>query len=193
LTTEAKGRIERCFGTFQDRLVKELRLAGVCTLEQANTYLEKEFLPEWEERFTRPAANATNAHRPLGAEHDLAAILSVVQSRVIGNDYTLRWEGRTYQIARADIKAGLRGARVRMEQRLDGTLAVRFRERYLQVTCCSPRPTPSRPPAPIQVRAEAKRSRTRGQQRAGRDWMKPFRLPGTPVFDSIRTPVKGRS
>src|SRR5207302_11519592 len=99
----------------------------------------------------------------------------------------------TYQVARADIRAGLRGARVRVEQRLDGTLAVRFRQGYLQVTLCSPRPAPSRPPAPFQVRAEVRRSRTREQQQAGRDWMKPFRLPGTPVFKSIRTPVKGRS
>jgi DNA-binding Lrp family transcriptional regulator len=190
---QAKGRIERCFGTFQDRLVKGLRLAGARTLEQANAYLEEEFLPEWEERFTRPAANATNAHRPLGAEHDLAAILSVVESRVVGNDYTLRWEGKTYQIARADIRAGLRGARVRVEQRLDGTLAVRFRDRYLQVTLCSPQPAPSRHPAPIRLRAEVKQSRTRQQQRAGRDWMKSFRLPGTPVFEPIRAPVKGRS
>ena len=190
---QAKGRIERCFGTFQDRLVKGLRLAGACTLEQANAYLEQEFLPEWEERFTRPAANATNAHRPVGRPHDLAAILSVVESRVVGNDYTLRCGGQTYQIARADIQAGLRGARVRVEKRLDGTLAVRFRERYLQVTLCSPPPVASRPPAPMRVKAEVQRSRTRAQQRAGRDWMEGFRLPGTPSLPPLRTPGTGRS
>jgi DNA-binding Lrp family transcriptional regulator len=90
---QAKGRIERCFGTMQDRLVKGLRVAGARTLEEANTYLEGEFLPEWEERFTEEPRSPADAHRGLGQEHDLAAILSRVESRVVTNDYTLRLQG----------------------------------------------------------------------------------------------------
>ena len=71
---QAKGRVERCFATAQDRLVKGLRLARARTLEQANAYLANEFVTEWNERFTVAPANATDAHRPLHPKHDLAAI-----------------------------------------------------------------------------------------------------------------------
>ena len=123
------------------------RLAGAGTLAQANAYLEQEFLPAWEGRFTVAPANPTDAHRPLGRGHDLAAILSVVEERVVTNDYTLRYQGKIYQIARADLGGGLRGAKVRVEKRLDGTVAVRFRERYLAVSVCTP-PTPPKPVGP---------------------------------------------
>jgi DNA-binding Lrp family transcriptional regulator len=68
---QAKGRVERSFQTAQDRLVKGLRVAQVKTLEQANRYLETEFLPWWNQHLKVVAKNSTDAHRPLGAEHDL--------------------------------------------------------------------------------------------------------------------------
>lgn len=147
---QAKGRVERFFGTAQDRLVKGLRKAGVRTLEEAQQYLERVYLPLWNRRFTVAPANATDAHRPLGPEHNLAAILSHVESRVVAPDYTVQFQGRRYQIARAAIRAGLRGARVRMEKRLDGSIAVRFRKHDLPVSVCEPRPEPAGPvqPAP---------------------------------------------
>jgi hypothetical protein len=63
---QAKGRIERCFGTLQDRLVKGLRRAGASTLEEANRYLEEQFLPEWNGRFTVMAGSEVDAHRSVG-------------------------------------------------------------------------------------------------------------------------------
>jgi hypothetical protein len=137
---QAKGRIERSFGVAQDRLVKGLRLAGAKTLEQANRYLEEEFVPWWNQRLRVVPANAADAHRPLGAEHDLAAALSCVETRQVGNDYTFRLGGKLYQIARSDVRAGLRGGTVRIELRLDGTLAVRFQDRYIAVSECEPQP-----------------------------------------------------
>ena len=85
---QAKGRVERSFQTAQDRLVKGLRVAGARTLEEANRYLEAEYLPEWETKFTVIAACADDAHRPLGKQHELAAILSEVEQRVFsgGNE-----------------------------------------------------------------------------------------------------------
>jgi len=147
---QAKGRIERSFATAQDRLVKGLRVAAVNTLEQANEYLEKEFLPWWNQHLKVLPANPTDAHRPLGAEHDLPAALSRVETRQVGNDYTIRFEGKLYQIARADIRSGMRGGNVRVERRLDGTLAVRFQERYVTTTECPPSAkvvAPKPPPA----------------------------------------------
>jgi hypothetical protein len=142
---QAKGRVERFFGTAQDRLVKGLRLAQAATIEAANDYLGREYLPLWNRRFGVEPAKAANAHRPLQAEQDLAAILSHVEERTVANDYTLRYAGQFYQIARAAIRPGLRGGTVRVERRMDGGVWVRFGERYLSVTRCAARPQPRSP------------------------------------------------
>jgi biotin operon repressor len=167
---QAKGRIERTFGTAQDRLVKGLRVAGASTLEQANAYLKAEFLPWWERTLTVVAANTSNAHRPLGPEHSLAASLSRVETRRVASDYTVRFANKIYQIERTDIRTGLRGADVRVEVRLDGSLAVRFRSHYLVIAECQPRPkvttkvTVSSKPQPRQT------------VKSKSNWMKNFHL-----------------
>ena len=164
---QAKGRVERGFGTAQDRLVKGLRVAGVKTLEQANTYLDNEFLPWWNQTLTVRPAVADDAHRPLGKDHCLAAALSQVETRRVANDYTIRFESKLYQIAPASVCAGLRGSGVRVEKRLDGTLAVRFRDRYLSVSECPARPKAA---APQEPRAPRKTVRRKS------NWMKNFHL-----------------
>ena len=174
---QAKGRIERFFGTAQDRLVKGLRLAQASSLEAANTYLEQEYLPLWNQGFTVVAANQTDAHRRLSREQDLPAILSHVEERVVTPDYTIRYQGKIYQIGRSDIRAGLRGGRVRVEQRLDGSLAVKFREHYVSTAECQPRP--KTPPPPKPVRSKKPRSK------AARTWMKDFNLQQSPPLWAI--------
>jgi biotin operon repressor len=164
---QAKGRIERGFGTAQDRLVKGLRVAGAKTLEQANAYLEAEFLPWWNQTLTVVPASPDDAHRPLGKEHNLAASLSHVETRQVANDYTIRFDNRIYQIQREDIQAGLRGGTVRVERRVDGELAVRFRDRYLQVNECVSQPKVSQPPP-------APKHRHPSPLRRKSDWMKNF-------------------
>jgi biotin operon repressor len=135
---QAKGRVERCFATAQDRLVKGLRLRKANTLQQANEYLETEFLPDWNRRFTVLPRNATDAHRPLGPEHDLSAILSHVEQRTISNDYTIQFRGQRYQIARNSVRVGMRGETVRVEARQSGRLAFRYQGHYLDVEVCDP-------------------------------------------------------
>jgi len=85
---QAKGRVERNFGTAQDRLVKGMRVAGVKTIEQANEYLTQDYLAWWEREMTVEAANPDDAHRPLEKSHNLAASLSHVETRQVRNDYT---------------------------------------------------------------------------------------------------------
>jgi transposase len=165
---QAKGRVERGFGTAQDRLVKGLRVAHVHTLEEANAYLENEFLPWWNQTLTIRPVVADDAHRRVGKEHSLAATLSHVETRQVANDYTIRFENKLYQIARPTICAGLRGSTVRVEKRLDGTLAVRFRDRYLIVSECAVRPNA----APVQ----AVQAQPRKTVRRKSDWMKNFHL-----------------
>ena len=134
---QAKGRVERNFGTAQDRLVKGMRVAGVTTIDQANQYLATDYLVWWERELTVEAANPDDAHRPLDKSHNLAAALSHVETRQVRNDYTLRWDSTVYQIERQAVVSGLRGANVRVEKRLDGSMAVRYGERYLPVHECA--------------------------------------------------------
>ena len=82
------------------------------------------------------AARADDAHRPLEKSHNLAASFSHVETRQVGNDYTLRLDTELYRIEQQAVVSGLRKANVRVEKRLDGSLTVRFGERYLPVQYC---------------------------------------------------------
>jgi transposase InsO family protein len=167
---QAKGRVERNFGTAQDRLVKGMRVAGATTIEQANDYLANDYLVWWERELTVEAANPDDAHRPLDKTHNLAASLSHVETRQVRNDYTLRFEGQMYQIQRHEIVPGLRRADVRVEKRLDGSLAVRFGERYLTVALCTAAMKAEAPPAKKKARPP----------RRGSDWNQNFDLKKSP-------------
>jgi biotin operon repressor len=157
---QAKGRVERGFLTAQDRLVKGLRVAGVTTLEEANRYLETEFLPWVNATLAVVPANPDDAHRPLEKHHDLAAILSHVEKRRVNADYTFPLGAKTYRILRQDICAGLRGAYIRVEQRRDGSVAARFEGRYLRIERCEQQPkvTPPKPKQSKTPRKPAQRS-----------------------------------
>lgn len=154
---QAKGRVERGFSTAQDRLVKGLRIAGASTLEQANAYLEQEFLPWWNRTLTVGPKNDSDAHRPLTQGYDLAAILSHVDERQVSNGYTVQYRGRTYQIPRHQVRTGMRGSPLRVEVRLDGTIAMRFHNEYLRVEICEPLQRVAKPKPPAKPRRAALR------------------------------------
>jgi transposase len=167
---QAKGRVERGFQTAQDRLVKGLRVAGAKTLEQANAYLEAEFIVWWNHTIAVVPASSDDAHRPLGKEHSLAASLSYVETRQVSSNYTIQVDRQTWQISRDGIRAGLRGADVRVEVRLDGSMAVRFGESYLVVSLCQPRPKV--PNSKVTVGRARKPAAPRAKSR----WMENFHL-----------------
>jgi hypothetical protein len=127
---QAKGRVERLFGTCQDRLVKELRLREIGTMSEANAFVVEEFLPMWQKRFSRDPVSPVDAHRSRKG-FDLSAILSHQEERVVCNDYTVRYQTRVYQIRRKSVKPGLRRSRVVVEERLDGTTRIRWQGKYL--------------------------------------------------------------
>jgi len=174
LTTQAKGRVERNFGTAQDRLVKGMRVAGVKTIEEANRYLQEDYLVWWERELTVEPAHGDDAHRSLEKGHHLAASLSHVEMRQVRNDYTLRFEGELYQIERQAIVSRLRGANVRVEKRLDGSLAVRFGERYLTVRPCAAVEKTKAPPV------QPASARRQHASKRGTDWNKNFDLKKAP-------------
>ena len=127
---QAKGRVERSHGTDQDRLIKKLRLAGIRTLEAANRFVEEIYLPQVERRFTVEAAGA-DAHRD-AAGYDLEAIFSVQELRSVANDYTVQVDCVAWQIERGEIGGGPRRTKVTVERRLDGSMRLRWGDRYLK-------------------------------------------------------------
>src|SRR6266481_3821883 len=159
---QAKGRIERSFCTDQDRLVKQLRLAQVSTLEGANEFLEKEYWPEWNARFARPVQEFSNLHRALSEHLPLATILCHVKPRVIANDYTFSFAGQHYQIAREDAQAGMRQQRLRVELRLNGELQACYQGRYLTIAECGARLATFRLKIPTQAASALPRKIRRG-------------------------------
>jgi hypothetical protein len=148
-----------------------MRVAGVKTLKQANEYLEKEFLPWWNQTLVVQPTSAETAHRAWEKRYDLAAILSHVERRQVKNDYTIQFEGQRYGIQPGSISPGLRGGEVRVEKRLDGAVAVRFRDRYLSLTLCAV----AAKAAPLAEPKVATRKSSQGSPpRKKSGWMKGF-------------------
>lgn len=176
---QAKGRIERSFLTAQDRLVKQLRLARITTLEDANHFLENEYWPEWNARFAKPVEDFPNLHRPVNEHLDLASILCHVEERVIGNDYTFRFGGYRYQILRRAVQAGMRRQRLRVELRLDGELKARYQGHYVDIGGCDASPVA---PQPKPVHTVRKDHNAGGRSQ----WMQGFfDRPSPPLWKSI--------
>lgn len=128
---QAKGRVERGFKTHQDRLVKELRLANVSTMEGANKFLWNTYIPEHNARFCVQAANASNAHRPLLKSHCLEETLSWRTDRTLLNDFTLRFKNQFFQILDPAPARVRPGNKITIEIRLDGSAHLRFKGCYM--------------------------------------------------------------
>ena len=127
---EAKGRIERANGTFQDRLVAELRLANACNMEDANTIL-REFLPRFNERFGVSAAQPEPAYRPVVTGLDLDGVLCFKERRRVAKDNTVQYHRQTLQIFPGPERTSYARAHVEVQERLDGQLLLNFRGKLL--------------------------------------------------------------
>jgi hypothetical protein len=125
LSAQAKGRIERLFRTFQDRLVKEMRLEGISTIEEANVFLE-EYLPRYNKRFAVPPNMDADLHRPLSPGTNLDSIFCIRTERALRNDFTVAHNRKLYQ-----IKNNLRAKKVVVEDRLDGSVKITHRGKEL--------------------------------------------------------------
>jgi len=137
---QAKGRVERSFKTHQDRLVKELRLKGISTPQQANTFLWEVYLPEHNSRFPVEPANPANAHRPLLKSHRLNETLSLRSERTVLNDFTLRFQNQFFQLLLKQPIPVRPKDKILVETRLDGSTHLRFNDLYLHFKCISKRP-----------------------------------------------------
>ncbi len=188
---QAKGRIENAFGTLQDRLVKEMRLAGVDTIERANRFLEIRFLSEWEEHFAVRPRQPTDAHRRLEQEQRLEQILSIRVRRTVAQDHTVKWKGVRWGLDREDVCAGLRGARAEVERRLDGSHWLRFRGRYLTLHHCPDAPPRSATPSGLRPPGVAERDpkpclRGKYTPPPGHPWRRTFLTGKKPDISTLR-------
>lgn len=140
LSPQAKGRVERLFRTLQDRLLKELRVAGVSSLAAANRFLEDVFIPWWEGRFTIPARDPLDAHRPLPQDIDVQQVFAERDSRVIGSDFTIRYQNERLQILAAEAEASMPKQKLVIERRLDGSTLFLWKGRGVTLKPAAPEP-----------------------------------------------------
>lgn len=138
---QAKGRVERLFGTLQDRLTAELRLAGAATLEEANWVLGQ-FLLRFNVRFAVAPAQEAKAYRPMPSDCDPDTIFCMKYSRVVASDNTVRLGEHRLQLLPSAHRLSYARTRVEVHERLDGSLAV-----YYQGECLAHKPAP--PEAPV--------------------------------------------
>jgi len=122
---QAKGRVERAAGTFQDRLVSELRLAGADTLEEANRLLNA-FLPRYNDRFRVYAVEDGSAYRPLSPQLELDDVLCFKYRRTVGRDNTVRHQCRAWQLLPDADRKSYAGKKVEIWEALDGELSVHY-------------------------------------------------------------------
>lgn len=147
---QAKGRVERVFGTLQDRLVKEMTLAGVRTIAEANVFLQA-YMPKFNAQFSVSAAKEGDAFVPVLSSANLASVFSVQEERRIGNDFTVRFENAWYQVEKEQSVTVLRRDAVMVEKRLDGSICMKLirREAYLAIKLLPMRPVRAKLPQMI--------------------------------------------
>ena len=130
-TPQAKGRVERANQTLQDRLVKELRLAGISDIDAANAFLP-DFLSNYNQRFAVPPQNPTDAHRPvLHDPQELALIFSPHAHRKLSKNLTLQYKNREYQLTGQGKGYRLRGAQITVCEAFDGSVTLLYQGRAL--------------------------------------------------------------
>ena len=140
---QAKGRVERLFGTLQDRLIKELRLEKISTMDQANGFLEKVFIPKFNQMFSVKPALKANLHDPLSfkEQKSLASVFSRQTKRTVQNDFTFSFKNQWYQLTENQTATVCKKDDVIVEERLDNTIWVRLNSKYLNYRILPQRPT----------------------------------------------------
>jgi transposase len=130
---QAKGRVERANQTLQDRLTKELRLRGICTVAAANAYLP-EFIADYNQRFAVAPRSAESAHRPLAKGEDLERVLTLCERRTLSKNLTLSYNNVIYQIKTKRAAYTMRGAHVEVREKSNGEITIEYKQRPLEYT-----------------------------------------------------------
>ena len=161
---QAKGRIERLFETLQDRLVKEMRLLGISTPDEANVYLRDIYLPYFNKKFGVVPTSEGDVHRQLSdtERENLPSLFSIQHTRVVSNDFCIQFETQWFQLEREQPTTVCRRDTIVIEKRIDGTIYLKLRDKYLNFRILHERPQKLREkitalvPAPL-IRVEMQR------------------------------------
>ena len=140
---QAKGRVERRFQTVQDRVIKEMRLADVSTLEAANRFLE-DYLPIYNQRFSVQPAQPADLHRPRPASRELDWSLCIKTTRCLRRDWTVAHHRHLYQ-----VQTNVRATHVQVEERVDGTMRMTHHGRPLDFHAITARPVKAAAVKPV--------------------------------------------
>jgi hypothetical protein len=176
-SSQAKGRVERLFHTLQDRLIKELRLADICTVEQANEFLKKTFLPDFNARFAVEPRAKTNLHKKLNQIEikKLDSIFSRQYRRTVRSDWTISFNKQWYQLTEQQPVTVCKDDVVTVEQRLDDSIHFRFRGKYLNYELLPERPQKLKGVIPWVIAAgQTPASKRTYKPAANHPWRKPF-------------------
>lgn len=168
---QAKGRVERLFGTLQERLVVELRLADARTLEQAPQVVS-DYLPRFNAQFVLPATQPGSAYRPLPEYSQAEALFCFKYLRTVGADKVVSFAGQRLQIVADQQRRRYAHARLQVHERLDGSLAV-----YHAGFCLTTTPAPASAPllrAPKGPRLTGRSAPAPHKPRADHPWRKPL-------------------
>lgn len=194
---QAKGRVERLFGTLQDRLVKELRRAQATTLEEANRVLHR-FLPRFNEKFMKAPARPGSAYRPKFSLSEANERIYFTYQRVVANDHTISLFGHTLALPPLAVRTNLASRRVELRHRMDGRLAVAYQGQVLGLLepallepprleqfepapkHAAPSPPNPAPPTPTAISSSANDT-TRGRHKPTHDH--PWRRQGRAAFE----------
>ncbi len=169
---EAKGRVERMNGTLQDRLVKELRLAGITTIEEANKFLQ-EYISKFNAKFAVVPKRKKNLHKTISKQikEKLPQIFSVQDQRKVHNDYTVMFKTNYFQLNREQPTTVYKRDTIIVEEHLDGTTKLCLRNHYLDYTVL-----PERPKREISIKLPALTRQKQGSYKPPADhpWRKQF-------------------
>lgn len=154
---EAKGRVGRLFNTLQDRLVKEMRLRNISNKETANAFLEDEFVPWFNKRFAVLTINDKDLHRKLNEEElkNIDSIFSVKSKRRINNDFTIRFKNKWFQLQEIQPCLVLKKDEVVIEERLNNSVWIKLKGKYLNYIILPERPPKVNVKAPALARVKS--------------------------------------
>jgi len=185
---QAKGRIENLFKTLQDRLIKELRLRNISDIKTANQFLKKEFIPWFNQKYGKEPLKKSNLHRKLTLKErkQLPAILSRQSQRVVQNDFTIRFNNKWYQLTKEQPVTVRPKDRVLIEERLDASLWIRLRGKYLNYQVLLTKP-PRQQRQPWVIPASQTKERRSRKPPKDHPWRKPFIIKKPDISISLKT------
>jgi hypothetical protein len=178
---QAKGRVERNHGTHQDRLVKKLRRLGIADDAAANAFLETTYLAEHNARFAQAPASTDDFHRRTPSRVTLDRVLQLEETRVLSNDWVIRYDTRYLQVARQSHQAPARGT-VLVRENASGAIELRYRGRLMRWREIPAPAAPVAPPPPAVRPSKAAPTRRAWRPNAEHPWRRDM---GT-IFEDLR-------